>query len=332
MPRKVKSDTSNKVRHSSADELSEFAKRIRYCADLLGSGKALAEASGIPASTISNYATDFSEPSRDNLIAIAKAANVNLAWLVSGEGEIRNGANISYPGLSERLMQCVRNAGSASTLAYKLGVSQFHFNAMLDGIGSPTDEQISKIAALSNVSVEWLKHGNESYAQEKSLATPRLAEPTRKGYSHNHSVKPTLKGDLIQIPVMSAVASAGHGAVVLKEEVHEFMALSSAMVRTLKLSADEAFIIYARGESMEPKIRGGEPLICSKAERHLKAGDGIYVVRLEGDILVKHVQRLPGGKVRIFSENTSYAPFEVTLNDGVDFAILGKVLHSIQQV
>lgn len=108
--------------------------------------------------------------------------------------------------------------------------------------------------------------------------------------------------------------------------------LSAALVRSLSLTPDETFIMYARGESMAPLIIGGEPLICSRAERHLKAMDGIYAVRLEGDVLVKHIQRLPHNRVRIFSENARYEPFEVTLNDGVDFAVLGKVLRAIRQV
>lgn len=138
--------------------------------------------------------------------------------------------------------------------------------------------------------------------------------------------------DALSVPIMSIVASAGDGASILKEEVQEYMALSNALVRALRLTPADTFIIFARGESMEPLIRGGEPILCSRAERHLKASDGIYVLRLEGDILVKHMQRLPGGKVRVFSENPSYAPFEITLGDGVDFAVLGKVLHTLRQV
>ncbi len=131
---------------------------------------------------------------------------------------------------------------------------------------------------------------------------------------------------------MRVVASAGHGSSVLKEEIKEQMTLSSALMRGLRLTAGETYLMYARGESMEPLIKGGELLICSTAERHLKGQDGVYVVRLEGDVLVKHVQRLPGNRVRIFSENRNYEPFEVALNDGIDFAILSKVLHVLRQV
>jgi phage repressor protein C with HTH and peptisase S24 domain len=246
------------------------------------------------------------EPGLDKVIAIAKAAGVSVAWLATGEGSMEQVAGASA-GLSDRLRICVRNAGTLTSLADSAGIKSIILSAYIEGRRIPSEQEMAAIARAAHVTAEWLKHGGEE------LPGPHLI--------HTAS-----------IPVMSVVAAAGDGAAVLREEVTEYMALSNVLVRSLRLTTSETFIMFARGESMEPLIRGGEPLICSKAERHLKSCDGIYVLRLEGDILVKHVQRLPGGKVRVFSENPSYAPFEVTLNDGVDFAILGKVLHSLRQV
>lgn len=201
---------------------------------------------------------------------------------------------------------------SVNGAAKKCGISQGLMRKYLSG-SIPSVEKVAQLANALGVSFLWLA----------------LGEGTPEGQSA--ALAPAPAG-MVNVPVMSVVASAGHGAAVLKEEVSEHMTLSATLVRSLRLTPGETFIIYARGESMEPVIHGGEPLICSKAERHIKAMDGIYAVRLEGDVLVKHIQRLPGGKVRIFSENSRYHSFEVTLNDGVDFAILGKVLHAIRQV
>lgn len=38
---------------------------------------------------VGKYASGESEPSRDKLIALAKAADVNVLWLATGEGEMR---------------------------------------------------------------------------------------------------------------------------------------------------------------------------------------------------------------------------------------------------
>ena len=85
---------------------------------------------------------------------------------------------------------------------------------------------------------------------------------------------------------------------------------------------------------MEPTIKAGEYLLASRSERHLKLADGIYIVRLEGNVLVKRIQILPGQKIKISSDNPSYDPYEIKLDEGVDFDILGKVVlvHGVRKV
>lgn len=267
-----------------------------------------AKRSGVGEGSLRQYLKG-AEPGLDKVIAIAKAAGVSVAWLATGNGAMEP-ANQAYKGLTERLLVCVRNAGTAHQLCNQTGIAPIIFSAYLSGTRHPSDEEIASIAEAAAVNVDWLKHGDSQ---------------------HQTNIPAELSG-AASIPVMSIVASAGDGAAALQEDVKEYMALSTALVRSLRLNPAETFVVFARGESMEPLIRGGEPLLCSRAEHHLKAHDGVYVLRLEGDILVKHVQRLPGGKVRVFSENNSYAPFEVQLGDGTDFALLAKVLHGIRQI
>jgi phage repressor protein C with HTH and peptisase S24 domain len=51
---------------------------------------------------------------------------------------------------------------------------------------------------------------------------------------------------------------------------------------------------------------------------------------LEGDILVKRLQRVPGGKIKVSSDNPAYEPFYIALEDGgVDFALLGRVVVAV---
>lgn len=106
------------------------------------------------------------------------------------------------------------------------------------------------------------------------------------------------------------------------------------LYNTWHLNPADLFSIGSVGESMEPTIRAGEFLLASRAENHLKPGDGIYVVRLDGHILVKRLQLLPGGRLIISSDNPAYKPYEIKLDDGVDFAIIGKVVlvHGVRRI
>jgi len=66
-----------------------LADRIRRCAEIAGSGDALAQKAGIPRSTLETYLTGKAEPKALRIVAIARAADVSIEWLASGDGEER---------------------------------------------------------------------------------------------------------------------------------------------------------------------------------------------------------------------------------------------------
>ncbi|MDT0496484.1 helix-turn-helix transcriptional regulator [Algiphilus sp. W345] len=68
-----------------------FAKRVQEVIEDSGGIGALARKSGIPERTIRKWADGVSDPSRQRLVKLAKAAPVNVAWLATGE-EPKRGA------------------------------------------------------------------------------------------------------------------------------------------------------------------------------------------------------------------------------------------------
>lgn len=73
-----------------------FAERLRILGKRLGSLSALARASGVSDSTIHLWLRG-SEPSREKLNALSKAARVSIGWLVSGEGTMSGHAEGYIP-------------------------------------------------------------------------------------------------------------------------------------------------------------------------------------------------------------------------------------------
>ena len=69
-----------------------LAERIRQCAEIAGSGDELARITAIPRRTLEYYMTGASEPKVARCVDIAKAVGVDIAWLASGEGQMRPGA------------------------------------------------------------------------------------------------------------------------------------------------------------------------------------------------------------------------------------------------
>ncbi len=78
------------------------------------------------------------------------------------------------------------------------------------------------------------------------------------------------------------------------------------------------------GDSMVPEFCPGEVFHYIPTDHVFY--DGVYVIMLDGCEMVKQVQRLPGGRLRVSSHNDRYAPFEVEENSP-SIQIRGHSLH-----
>lgn len=206
----------------------------------------------------------------------------------------------------DRVKELAKKLGGKDAVAAIMGKSAKSVERYFAGHDMPLKDALA-LSQAAGVSTDWLANGSGDVS-----------------VSH-------VQGQM-QVPVVSMSASAGHGQAVLREDVVDYIALGDGFVRSLGLQRGELFIMSALGDSMEPRILSGELMLCSKAQHHLRGVDGTYVVRLEGDILVKRIQRVPGNKVVVSSQNSAYAPFEVTLDDGIDFEILGLVVLVLRRV
>ena len=84
-------------------------------------------------------------------------------------------------------------------------------------------------------------------------------------------------------------------------------------------------VISVKGDSMEGVLNERDNILINCAKN--KPGNGLYVVRIGNDLMVKRVQSLPG-KLLITSANPAYTPFEIDLaknKDNEEAAIVGRV-------
>ena len=133
--------------------------------------------------------------------------------------------------------------------------------------------------------------------------------------------------DYAAIPLYNVRAAAGGGAIVEHEAIVDVLHFKEEWIRNeLRANPADLYLIYVDGESMEPTLRPGDVILVD----HRDVGpsrDGIYVLRTDGALLVKRLQRLPGGVLRVTSDNSSYEPFNISLTQlAEDFAIIGRVV------
>jgi len=130
-----------------------------------------------------------------------------------------------------------------------------------------------------------------------------------------------------RVPLYDVHASAGGGAFVAEEAVKDVLVFRKEWIANeLRASVKDLAVIFVEGDSMTPTLNPGDILLVHKHnDEALK--DGIYVIRLEDTLLVKRLQRLPGARLQVSSDNPAYSVFNVNLtHTDTDFAIIGRVV------
>ncbi|MGR5428330.1 S24 family peptidase, partial [Vibrio harveyi] len=80
------------------------------------------------------------------------------------------------------------------------------------------------------------------------------------------------------------------------------LAFRRDFLRQIGVREADAKIIYADGQSMEPKIPDGAVLLIDTGDTSMRNND-IHVIRVDGEILVKRLRKEIGGGVWIVSDN-----------------------------
>ena len=129
-----------------------FSERLKRIAKEFGSRYALAKASGIPASTLQSYEAG-SKPGMDALATLARVANVDINWLLSGKGEMRPAGLLPGAVLADVLMVDQYELGTS--LAAEMVIGQIPFSrSFLEGalgLKNSTRERLLVVEAGSNL-------------------------------------------------------------------------------------------------------------------------------------------------------------------------------------
>lgn len=130
-----------------------------------------------------------------------------------------------------------------------------------------------------------------------------------------------LRSGWIDIPRLALGASAGPGAFAAEESPIGAFRFSAEWLREHGLDPAMLSAIAVEGDSMEPLLRHGDEILVDRAQR--TAQDGIHVVRVDGAVLVKRLQRSRPGVLVLRSDNPAYEPVE---HAQVDVELIGRVV------
>jgi transcriptional regulator with XRE-family HTH domain len=146
MKRTTKRNTET-TRHGA-----EFADRLRALTKEFGSRYALAKASGIPASTLQGYEAG-AKPGMDALLTLARIGNVDIRWLMTGEGEMRPRGLLSGALLADIVMVYQYELGSSLKIPEPINQIPFsrHILETRLGLKQPTSKSLLVVEAAGDL-------------------------------------------------------------------------------------------------------------------------------------------------------------------------------------
>jgi phage repressor protein C with HTH and peptisase S24 domain len=141
----------------------------------------------------------------------------------------------------------------------------------------------------------------------------------------------------VYIPLYDVHASAGNGATVGHERVADLLAFRADWLRQeLNASPRDVALLFVEGRSMEPDLRPGEVIMIDIRDKTAQR-EAIYVLRVDDAIVVKELQRLPGGRIKVLSKNLGYDSWEFNVTelasaDGAPkISIIGRVVWACRR-
>ena len=237
-------------------------------------------------------------------------------------------------GFRERLAALIGDEQPFAWAA-RVGIPRATFSRVWNEGAPPRAVHLKRIAEATGVSLDWLLTGEGPMYREGARGAPeggRAGETGRaEGEGGEVHEPPARRRDdaFVEVPVYSVKVSAGHGAEVVQEKPLDWLHFKREWIRReLRASVSDLYLLYVEGDSMEPTLCEGDIVLIQKRGTE-PLRDGIHVLRVANSLHVKRVQFLPGGKIKVRSDNPAYEPFTIDLADEADSAqveIIGRVI------
>ena len=178
---------------------------------------------------------------------------------------------------------------------------------------------------------QFIKRGTPRKLDERDRQTLAryfgIDEVTLGGSLPLSSASPQPRGEPVVVPVprLTLGASAGAGSLYDDERAEGVMAFDAAWLRHLGVRPQRVSIIRVDGESMAPTLSDGDEIMVDHDDGAERLRDGVYVLRLDGVLMVKRVALGPlRGRFSILSDNAHY-PDWTDIDPGL-VDIVGRVV------
>lgn len=225
--------------------------------------------------------------------------------------------------MKERIAQRAKEIGVTQADIVRAGfASKGTVNKWFNGSAKPNGENLYQLAEFLRTTDKWLVTGKESAVNES----------TQHPYLNDVVPWQTLEDlppeEYIPVPRYDVHVSAGNGASLVWDEIEKEQpnAFRVSFFQQLGIKPENTKTIYAKGDSMEPRIFCGDSLTIDVSQTNI-INDKTYVIRIEDEIFVKMLRKRPGGGLEIISRNPNYETMRLTPEEAQHIDIIGRVMH-----
>lgn len=246
-----------------------------------------------------------------------------------------NDASFPIPGsgIGSRIGLVADRYVTRTEAAAVAGVSVISLRRYITEEQAPSFQVLARLAMEKGISLEWLATGEGPMFKGEivSEAASRNTGPS-PCVCLDTLGNPVDLEEFVFIPRYNLRAAAGHGASTDGEKPVFSMAFRRYWIEHyLRADPKDLSVLSVKGDSMEGVLNDRDVILVNHAEN--EPGTGLFVLRMDGDLIVKRVQRLPGARLEVMSANEAYKPFQVDLNKpSDDVAIIGRVVWYGRQI
>ncbi len=158
----------------------------------------------------------------------------------------------------------------------------------------------------------------------QSSAGKTNTKQIRTGTVPTEQAQPSQQEGYVFVPKYDVQVSAGQGSLIHSEQVVSHLAFQENWIRQeLGLDPSHIVLIQAIGDSMNPTFNAGALLLVNTKVNQIK-NDSIYVINRDDELIVKRIQDLWNGQIKIKSDNPKYEPLIIQKTDAIK--IVGEVV------
>ena len=217
----------------------------------------------------------------------------------------------------ERLIFLWQHEAKQAKIAADIGMTIAGFSRIWNEEGLPKAETLKKIKQLKGCSIDWLLTGEgEPFPAAMASAAATVCDTLGN---------PVNIDEFVFIPHYGVQAAVGQGYLVEEETPRFSVAFRRYWIENyITRDIQKLSVISVRGDSMAGVLNDGDTILINHS--HTVPRDGLYVLRINNNLLVKRLQLMPAGMINVISANEAYPTFEINLNNMTDdVAIIGRV-------